>query len=466
MVIMKMMKYISNAICIILLSIAFTACSDSNVSDLQLNGDCMPTAFSVDKYDGTFDLAKRAIEVRVPQNYDASAMTVTSLVLSEGAESSVTLGEKLNLTTPRVIRVTNGDVFLDWTVTVKQDEAKITSFKINDLYTGIIDEKNKTISVNVPEGVDLTTLIPTVEYSENATISPLSGVSTDFTQPVQYTVTNNTATSVYTVTVTEIGKPTVVYVGLASTMEQLNLEEQTACKWMLENVSNSIYASFEDIKNGMVDLSECKIIWWHFHKDGGVDGKAAFEASAPAALNAAVQLKDYYNNGGAFLFTRYATNMPAVLGAVANEAYPNNCWGQVESEAETVNSPWSFLITGHTEHALFQNLLMKSGEPNNVYTCDAGYRITNSTAQWHIGSDWGGYATTAEWREKTGGKDLAYGGDGAVVAWEFPANATKGKIVCIGSGCYDWYSIDSVTPHYHKNVAQLTLNAFNYLMNK
>ncbi len=466
MVIMKTIRHISKIICTILLSLAFSACNDSNVSDLQLNGDCMVTAFAVDNYEGTITLSKRSIEVRVPQNYDASAMTVTSLALSEGAESSVILGEKLNLTTPRVIRVTNGDVYLDWTITVKQDEAKITSFKINDLYTGIIDEENKTISVNVPEGVDLTALIPTIEYSENATISPLSGVSTDFTQPVQYTVTNNTATSVYTVTVTAIGKPTAVYVGLASTMDQLNVEEQTACKWMLENISNSIYASFDDIKNGTVDISECKVIWWHFHKDGGVDGKAAFEVSAPTALNASVQLRDYYNNGGAFLFTRYATNMPAVLGAVANDAYPNNCWGQVETDAETVNSPWSFLITGHTDHALFQNLIMKSGEPNNVYTCDAGYRITNSTAQWHIGSDWGGYPTTADWRTNTGGQDLAYGGDGAIVAWEFPANGTKGGIVCIGSGCYDWYSIDEVAENYHKNVAKITLNAFNYLMNK
>ena len=48
---------------------------------------------------------------------------------------------------------------------------------------------------------------------------------------------------------------------------------------------------FTDIKNGTVDLSECKVIWWHYHKDGGVDGKEAFERSAPEAVNAAVALK-------------------------------------------------------------------------------------------------------------------------------------------------------------------------------
>ena len=74
-------------------------------------------------------------------------------------------------------------------------------------------------------------------------------------------------------------------------MNELNSEELTACKWMLQNIPNSLYASFTDIKNGTVDLSECKVIWWHYHKDGGVDGKEAFERSAPEAVNAAVALR-------------------------------------------------------------------------------------------------------------------------------------------------------------------------------
>lgn len=444
---------------------AIVSCTKDNVSDLNLNGNCLLTAFAVDNYEGTMDLSSRSVTVRVPEKYDESLMTVTNLAISDGAESNIQKGEQICLTAPKVIHITNGDVYLDWTISIKHDEARISSFKINDTYTGIINEDAKTISVYVPESLDLTKLIPTITYSENATISPTSGVTTDFTNPVQYTVTNNTAKAVYTVTVTPIGKPSAVYVGLASSMAGLNIEEQTACKWMLENISNSIYASFDDIKNGTIDLSNCKIIWWHFHKDGGVDGKAAFEAAAPEALNAAVKLKDYYNNGGSFLFTRYATNMPAELGAVSNDGCPNNCWGQVETEAETVSSPWSFSMAGHTDHPLYSNLIL-GNDKTQVYTCEAGYRITNSTAQWHIGSDWGGYADDNVWRTQTGGTDLGYGGDGAIVAWEFPAKGTKGGIICIGSGCYDWYTVGTITGSFHNNVATMTLNAFNYLMNK
>ncbi len=446
--------------------LAFTACSDNNVSDLNLSGGCSVTELTLDNYSGTIDKTTRMITVRVPETYDISQMKVTKLTLSDGAESNVRQGDALNLSAPQSIHVTNGDVYLDWTVKAQRDEAKITSFKINDTYIGTINEDSKTIMVYIPASLDISNLTPVITYSTNATISPASGIATDFTHPVTYTVSNNTANSTYTVTVKQIDKPQALYVGLAQSMDELNMEEKTACNWMLQNIPNSLYASFEDIKNGSLDLSNCKVIWWHFHKDGGVDGKSAFEKAAPAALEALPQLKDFYKNGGSFLFTRYATNMPGELGIAKDGGVPNNCWGQVEADAETCGGAWDFNMTGHTDHALYQNLV-KGDDSNSVYTTDANYRITNSTAQWHIGTDWGGYADYAAWREATGGIDLGYGGDGAIVVWEFPAEGTSGKTLCIGSGCYDWYSVnENYTEKFHKNIAIMTQNAFDYLIKK
>ena len=226
-------------------------------------------------------------------------------------------------------------------------------------------------------------------------------------------------------------------------------------------MENSDYASFSDLAANRVVLTDCKVIWWHLHKDGGIDGKGQFETNAADALPAVEKLKEYYNNGGAFLLTRYATYLPAYLGEA--DCVPNNCWGQNEDDAETINNPWEFSIAGHTGHAIWQNLVMNSENPNSVYTCDKGYRITNSTAQYHIGSDWGGYATKAEFCTKTGAVDIA-GGNDAVVAWEYLANGTHGGIICIGSGCYDWYTVaEGVTEYYHANVAKITENAINYL---
>ena len=219
--------------------LALTACSDDNVSDLNLSGGCSITELTLDNYDGTIDKTTRTITVRVPETYDISHMSVTKLNLSDGAKSNVNVKDLLNMSVPQAVHVTNGDVSLDWTIKAQRDEAKITSFKINDTYVGTINEDNKTIMVYVPVSLDIKSLTPSITYSENATISPASGIVTDFTNPVTYTVSNNTANSTYTVTVQQIDKPQALYVGLAQNMSELNPEEQTACKWMLENIPNS-----------------------------------------------------------------------------------------------------------------------------------------------------------------------------------------------------------------------------------
>ena len=59
-----------------------------------------------------------------------------------------------------------------------------------------------TITVSLEEGVDVTRLKPEIVCSDGATLSPASGVETDFTNPVRYTVTaEDGSTQTYIVTV-------------------------------------------------------------------------------------------------------------------------------------------------------------------------------------------------------------------------------------------------------------------------
>lgn len=453
---------------VIILMMCMSACTNDNVSDLQLTGDCTIEALTLDEFDGKIDLASRTVTVNLPETYDTKAMTVTELRLSDGATANVQKGQTVNMDGTQNIHVTNGDMYLDWKLVAKRDEAKIYSFVVNDVYNGIIDQDAKTITIYIPEGVDITTLVPVIEFSDGAICQPLSGVAQDFTMPVVYTVTNGTAQTQYTVNVFAIDKPKAVFVGNAPTMNELDSEAKAACSWMLANIGQSLYVSFADIQMEAVDLSECKIIWWHFHYDGGVDGHDQFVTKAPYAIDAKNQLRTFYENGGAFLLTRYATNLPSFIGATGDDEWttPNNCWGQNEADAELCGEPWSFkMFSGQTEHPLWQGLVV-GDDPNAVYTTDAGYHITNSTAQYHIGTDWGDYTSHEAWEARTGGKILGVGGDGAVVAWEYPAHDGKGGIVCIGSGCYDWYSHTyeaGYTEKFHKNVSIITQNAFNYL---
>lgn len=460
---------ILNIFCALCIVCGLWSCSDDNVSDLQLSGDCMVESIALDNYEGIINLASRSIVVRLPEVYETSAMQVTKLSISDGASCNVKQGETLNLDAAKVLKVKNGDVFLNWTLSVLHDEARITSFVINDIYQGTIDQTAKTITVYVPGSIGLTSLVPTIVYSQNASITPATGVAQDFTNPVTYTVKNNSAEATYTVKVIAIDKPKALFIGEPSSMNDLDPEAKAACQWMLGNVPGTLYASFADVEANTVDLSECKVIWWHYHFNGGVDGHDQFVAKAPYALSAVNQLRQYYENGGAFFLTRYATNLPSFIGATGDDEWttPNNCWGQDEDGAELCGGPWSFRIfDGMNNHPMWQGLV-QGDNPQEVYCTDAGYHITNSTAQYHIGTDWGGYDNHAAWETRTGGKILGVGGDGAVVAWEYPAKDGKGGIICIGSGCYDWYSYTyepGYTEKFHKNIEIMTQNAFNHLM--
>ena len=83
-------------------------------------------------------------------------------------------------------------------------EKNITDFTLPEQADqAIYDDQAFTVSVEVNNGTDVTTLSPTITVSDDATISPLSGTPQDFTNAVVYTVTaEDGSTQDWTVTVT------------------------------------------------------------------------------------------------------------------------------------------------------------------------------------------------------------------------------------------------------------------------
>jgi hypothetical protein len=67
--------------------------------------------------------------------------------------------------------------------------------------TGSVNTTDHTVSITVPDGTDLTSLTPSITLSQGATISPASGTSQNFSNPVVYTVTaEDASTQTWTVT--------------------------------------------------------------------------------------------------------------------------------------------------------------------------------------------------------------------------------------------------------------------------
>lgn len=446
-----------------LLALLATACSKENIADLDVSGDCAVEALTLDgKYEGIINAKTRTVKVKVPIDFTAKeAMTLTTLRISEGAKANMAQGDKVNFEAPKTLHITNGDLYLDWTINVKNDEARILSFIINDTYKASIDESTKTITAKLPASVDVTKITPTIETTEDAVVSPKDGVVTDFSQPVVYTVTDNTAVTKYTVIVEQVTAPEVIFLGSnnAQKLDDLCGEEREACKWMLANVDNSMFVSWEELRNGAVDMSKCKLIWWHWQNQPSEnlgDFENAAKSTAMACINT---LTDHYKKGGAFILSRACVNFAAELGAVKNQLCCNNCWGASDDGGEIIGGSWDFPAKDESCY-IWDGII--GGFP--VKTLDADYQISNCVSQW--GKWMFNDGDFNLWEEMTGCRVLAHGWDLAVTMWECPAadgTFGKGGIVCFGSGCYDWYSPNPFTENYHKNMGIITANAINHL---
>ena len=94
----------------------------------------------------------------------------------------------------------NGHPSIGTSNKVPNYEAAITSFMLAGRY-GVIDEAAHTITVQLPNGVTVTSLTPTIIVSEGAAVDKTD--AQDFTNPVKYTVTSEDGknSTEYTVTV-------------------------------------------------------------------------------------------------------------------------------------------------------------------------------------------------------------------------------------------------------------------------
>ncbi|MFB6341575.1 T9SS type A sorting domain-containing protein [Saccharicrinis sp. FJH62] len=82
-------------------------------------------------------------------------------------------------------------------------QSRVLSFSVSDQILGTdIDVENSAIALTVYPGTDVTALVPEMELSKGATVSPAIGSAQDFTNPVEYTVTSSDEESVTTWTVT------------------------------------------------------------------------------------------------------------------------------------------------------------------------------------------------------------------------------------------------------------------------
>lgn len=429
----------------------FDVNSPSNVISFKLNG----TAGEIDQKTGK-------INVTMPYGSDITAV-IPQVVLEESATSNLDLTKPINFTNPVKFRVINGNLFKDYTAIVTV-LSPIKSFKINGV-AATINDVNKTITMTLPENTSLTALQPVIELTNGVSISPASGATVDFTNPVTFVVTSNGKSVNYTANVgVPVAGLTVAFLGTAATRSGItNMDEVTASNWLFANFPGAKYISFDSVLNG-ANLSDVDVIWWHFDSATNLPS-VAYNPVVTAAL------KSFRTNGGNLLLTSFASQYVDALGIVPSGKGPNNVFGDFPPNGFVDGNSWGMSFVGHENHPIFQGLTtFEAGKANLL---QSGTFRLNHTAWWFL-PDWGGYVNGAGWRTQTGGINLASESwdnnlDGRVTIAEFPNTGTDKNVIVISMGAYDWYNetnssgVPSQANEFIGNIKLLTQNSINYL---
>ncbi|MGN0229150.1 MAG: DUF4960 domain-containing protein, partial [Muribaculaceae bacterium] len=242
-----------------------TGCDNDNPSNLSIDGSTKILSMQVGGYDAEIDNNNKTIFVGVPVDCDITNLEITGLTLETNAIADMNVGDRVNFSMPRSIKVTNGDVYTNYTITVKHDNVEVVSASLNNTYAGTIDNVARTIMFFVPIDADVTAMSLYVTLNDGASMIPESGSVLDFTNPVEVTTTYRTANIVYTIIVVkdEMSQEPKAFVGNADDVESLGNEAKAAAKWMIANVPNVTFVSVRSIIDGTVKLSDFKMIWCH-----------------------------------------------------------------------------------------------------------------------------------------------------------------------------------------------------------
>lgn len=394
--------------------------------------------------------------------------------------------------------------------TPEPGEASIISFSVDGV-SATIDETAKTIEAELLAGTDLTSLAPVIIVSAGATVSPASGESVDFSGAVTYTVTDTsgTITKEYTAMITSAELRKMAFIGNAAENTQAGWDackgsdydlkdDQTAAEWfesvMATSISEVTYLSFQDVIAG-AELSDYHAVWIQY--DGGTWGGVVasfpnngegnhcllgengvtWDVTCDDDVTAFVAaIKAYYDGGGNLLLGNYAGSIVDEIGVVSSSDYaPNNAWGGLTVDDGATASAWMVRWAGDQSSPLFENIIL--GTDDNIpapafVLIEAGGEKKNRSNQYNL--NWGPWAPNgdadpledrrASFEELTGAKILVENGgknEPQMVMWE--GDGSKGTVIAILGGTYDWY-IGATMTNTDRNLKTLTRNCLDYLV--
>ena len=206
------MKILQHILLVLFTLFSFGACEKTNYDSVDLTGEVDILSFTVEGLQAEVDNENLTIRLMMPPGSDLRKLKPV-VEISEGARVSPSPNTEIDFSnsasTPVEYRVYNKNLYNTYKVRIEEIRARITLFKIGN-FVGDINESDKVITLFIPEGTDVTQVIPTISYTRGALISPAIGEAIDLTNPVVYTLDYANAKFQYTVQVEFGGSPGLV----------------------------------------------------------------------------------------------------------------------------------------------------------------------------------------------------------------------------------------------------------------
>ena len=150
-------------------------------------------------------IAGGEIEVIVPAGTSLKSLTPTIVHTGESVLPNSGVAQDFSVTKVYAVSDADGEHTMYNVNVLAQNlpATAITSFQfqgLSPMVKGNIFQRTHTITAYVPDGTDVSALVPTIVH-KGSTIAPANGAAQDFTSPVKYTVTAFGETQDYMVTV-------------------------------------------------------------------------------------------------------------------------------------------------------------------------------------------------------------------------------------------------------------------------
>ena len=273
-----------------------------------------------------------------------------------------------------------------------------------------------------------------------------------------------------------VGATAVAYIGIYSDSTSLlntgDDDEVAAAKWLFSQYASARYISFDQIKNGSVDLSQYRVLWWNYDLES--------TKNLPAiALDATVlnKIGTFYKNGGGLLLNQFAVQYFWNVGRFTLPYFTEYGTGAGFNNPDA----WGIGINirqkhNYSNHPLYKNInLTTQGDGRVTFpTIGPGWKENHNAVIIRIPEYYGlpNDSDDAFARFNADNNTLWLGmwdgiGDyfmAGIIELQ-PKDSFQGTGIFIGIGGIEWNQNGTTNP-YQDNVKNLYKNAIEYLKTK